>query len=183
MAITDRVAELVTPLLVPLDLHLYDVELNGGTLRITVDADGGLNLDQLAQATKAISRAFDEDDADPMPGKYTLEVSSPGLERRLRTPEHFAAAVGEQVTIKLGPHVEGLRRITGKLDSIADGAVVISDENDQDHVCALVDVTKASTVFEWGPGPKPGHPKELTSKPKPGAHTAAPESERIAPAR
>ncbi len=183
MAIADRVSDLVAPLLGPLELELYDVELNGGTLRITVDAVGGVNLDRLAQATKAISRAFDEDDADPMPGKYTLEVSSPGLERRLRTPEHFASAVGEQVSIKLGPHVEGQRRLVGELISAHEDHIVVADDQGQPRPQALVDITKATTVFDWGPGPKPGQAHADTTNRNQGSNAGPAKSERTAPAR
>lgn len=162
MAITDRVTTMVLPLLEPLGLHLYDVEVNGATLRITVDAEGGVNLDQLASATRAVSRLFDED--DPMPGGYTLEVSSPGLERKLRLPHHFRGAVGEQVNVKLGPHVEGDRRVRGSLDAVSDDAITVADDDGNERRIEIADITKAVTVFEWGPSPRPGSPGAGSSK-------------------
>ena len=158
MAIPDRVAATVAPLVAPLGLALYDVEIAGGVLRITVESESGegVTLDTVAEATKKISRTFDED--DPMPGGYTLEVSSPGLERKLRKPAHFEGAVGEEITVKLGPHVEGPRRLQGELLSAAEATIVI-ETNDGAHEVALADITKAKTVFEWGPTPKPGSPE------------------------
>ncbi len=155
MATTDRVAELVLPVLESLQLSLYDVELAGGTLRVTVQG-AGVDLDDLAVATREISRVLDEH--EPMPGSYTLEVSSPGLERRLRIPEHFAGAVGELVNVKLGPQVEGPRRIRGTLEAADGERVTVVDEAGHRHVIAVADITKAATVFEWGPPPKPGRP-------------------------
>ncbi len=155
MATTERVSELIAPVLESLRLSLYDVELHGGTLRITVEG-AGVDLDQLAVATRAISQVLDEH--DPVPGSYTLEVSSPGLERRLRTPAHFAGAVGEPVNVKLGPQVEGPRRIRGTLEESDEGRIIVVDEGGERHHIALADITKAVTVFDWGPSPKPGQP-------------------------
>ena len=66
-----------------------------------------------ATATKDVSAALDE--IDPIPGRYTLSVSSPGLERRLRTPAHFARAVGEKVTVRVNAGTADVRRLTGTL--------------------------------------------------------------------
>ena len=63
---------------------------------------------------------------DPIPGQYTLEVSSPGLERPLRTPAHFLRAVGQQVAVRTHPGVEGERRVTGLLTSADDSGIVIT---------------------------------------------------------
>lgn len=156
MSTVDRVSALIESLLAPLTLSLYDVELNGGTLRVTVDAPGGVNLDNLAEATRVISRTLD--DEDPIPGTYTLEVSSPGVERKLRTPEHFSGAVGEAISVKLAPHVDGERRIRGSLVSATATAIVVATD-DGDVDIDLADVTKATTVFDWEPAPKPGSPE------------------------
>lgn len=186
MSVVDRVTELVLPVLEPLGLHLYDVELNGATLRVTVDADGGVNLDKLAEATRAIGHEFDE--VDPMPGKYTLEVSSPGLERRLRHAEHFAGAIGEKVNVKLGPQVEGDRRVQGELTEATDQHITVVDENGTSHELALADITKAVTVFDWGPAPKPGQPgskknSETSTAPAQQPASEPTEAERRAEAR
>ena len=75
------------------------------------------------QLTRQLSRQLDDD--DPVAGHYTLEISTPGLERRLRTPEHFARSVGDTVQVKTRPEVEGERRLTGVLAAAdADGIVV-----------------------------------------------------------
>jgi ribosome maturation factor RimP len=92
--------DLETPLrslLSPLGLDLYDLELAAGTLNVTVIKDGGVDLEALTKANRVISEWLDIN--DPIPGRFTLDVSSPGLERRLRTPEHFRSTVGEVVTL------------------------------------------------------------------------------------
>ncbi len=91
------VATAIEPALAGLGLDLYDVELVGGgrarTLRVFVHRDGGVDLETIAQATQAVSALLDTPAvAAALPGPYTLEVSSPGLERPLRTPAHFRSA-------------------------------------------------------------------------------------------
>lgn len=154
MRAAEEVRELVTPLLGDLGLELYDVLHEGGTLRVLVDHPDGVDMEQLTVATRLVSRALDED--DPVSGSYTLEVSSPGLERRLRTPEHFAGAVGEKVTVKLVPQAEGPRRIRGELTSSDEHGFEVASPEGTRHRCTFDDVDTARTVFEWGPAPKPG---------------------------
>ena len=113
MAVVDRVRELVAPVVADVGADLYDVEFNGGILRILVDRDGGIDIDSIKTISKSSSRVLD--DADPIPGRYTLEVSSPGLERPLRTRAHYEGAVGELVKVKTFAEVDGGRRFTGTL--------------------------------------------------------------------
>jgi ribosome maturation factor RimP len=152
----DRVREIVVPLLEARGLDLYDVEQHGPVLRITVDRAGGIDLDAVGQATKAISLALDEH--DPLPGKYTLEVSSPGLERALRTPEHFALAVGDEVNVKTTAAFAGDRRLVGTLVAADDDGVRIRTGGPDGDELAIAygEIEKARTVFDWGPSPKPG---------------------------
>lgn len=161
MTVADRVRELVLPLLEARRLDLYDIEMAGPVLRVVVDRAGGLDLDTLSDATRAVSRALDE--ADPIPGHYTLEVSSPGLERRLRTPRHFAGAVGEEVKVKLTATAAegGERRLGGVLVASDATGVVVRTGHDEagtpvERRVAYDDIERARTVFDWGPAPKPG---------------------------
>ena len=156
MATTDAVRALVVPLLDSRGVDLYDVELTGGTLRVLVDRDGGVDLDALGELSTTISGALDA--SDPLPGGYTLEVSSPGLERPLRTPQHFAAVIGKRVTVKTRPGVEGDRRLEGELLAADESGFVVAAETGRRSV-AYADVERARTVFEWGGAPKPGGPK------------------------
>ena len=156
MATTDTVRALVVPLLDSRGVDLYDLELTGGTLRLLVDREGGVDLDALGEISTTISGALDA--SDPIPGGYTLEVSSPGLERPLRTPQHFAAVVGTRVSVKTRPGVEGDRRLEGELLAADDrGFVVAAEAGDRSLAYAVVE--RARTVFEWGGAPKPGGAK------------------------
>jgi ribosome maturation factor RimP len=154
--VADRVAVLVAPTIEALGLSVYDVEYAGGAVRVLVDRDGGVDLDAITAATRAVSRALDE--ADPIEGHYTLEVSSPGLERPLRTPEHFGAAQrrGETVNVKTRPGVEGERRIQGVLAAVDDAGITLRTPDGAERALRYDEIEKARTTFEWGPAPRPG---------------------------
>lgn len=144
-----RIRELVAPVVADQGADLYDVEFTGGTLRITIDRPaGGVDIDVIGRVTRAISHLLDE--VDPIAGQYTLEVSSPGLERPLRRPEHFQRALGTTVAVKTRPGVEGDRRVSGTLVAADDEGFAVDDRR-----FAYGDVERARTVFEWGPTPKP----------------------------
>ena len=152
MAIVDRVRELVAPLAEAASVDLYDVEHNGGTVRVLVDADGGVDLDAIARLSRSVSRALDDHD-DLVPGRYTLEVSSPGLERPLRTPEHFRRAAGSEVRVKTRPGFDGPRRLSGTLEAVADDGVAVRDADGELCRVAYEQLASARTVFHWGPSP------------------------------
>ncbi|MCX7619265.1 MAG: ribosome maturation factor RimP [Acidimicrobiales bacterium] len=152
--VCERVQALVEPIVAELGLELFDVEHAGGVLKISVDRPGGVDLDALAVATRRISRALDQ--ADPIPGRYTLEVSSPGLERNLRLPAHFAWARGKQVAVKTVAGFAGERRMRGVIgDSDQDGFELIIEGADVLRL-SYDDVERVRTVFEWGAQQTPG---------------------------
>jgi ribosome maturation factor RimP len=154
------------PVLAAADLELVDVELRSGVLLVTVDRDGGVDLEALTEANRAVSTRLDE--LDPIPGRYTLEVSSPGVERNLRTPVHFAKAVGETVTVKTRPQVPGERRLRGVLVAADDHGLRLAVEGGAEDGVSLSysDIDKARTVFVWGParGPSGGTTPAPASK-------------------
>ena len=154
----ERVRQLVAPIASDLRLDLYDVERRGGTIRVTLDtvagSEEGITLDELSLASRLISREMDH--ADPIAGRYTLEVTSPGLERSLRSPAHFRREVGKQVTVRLRDVVNDERRIDGVLVGADDDAATIRLASGEQRVIPYDSVDKARTVFEWGPAPKPG---------------------------
>ncbi len=142
------VRELVEPALTAKGIDVFDVEFTAGRLLVTVDRPGGIDLDALTEANHIVSGLLDEH--DPIPDDhYLLEVSSPGLERTLRTPDHFAAALGETVSIKVTPGVGGERRHQGLLEVADAEGVTVGGRR-----FAYGDIEKARTVFMWGPTPK-----------------------------
>ena len=160
--VTTRVSELVEPLLEARGAELYDVVLGGATLQVLVG--GRVDLETLADITRDISAALDED--DPMPDRYTLEVSSPGLERTLRTPAHYAGAIDERVKVKTRPGIEGARRIDGVLTAADDEGFVVDTGTEQRRL-SYGEVERARTVFEWGPPPKPVSPSKKARPERP----------------
>ena len=161
MGTSERIAALVEPILHDRGHELYDVELTGATVRVLVDRDGGVALDDLESLSREISGALDE--ADPLPDRFYLEVSSPGLERPLRRPGHYRGAVGTKVRIKTTPATEGDRRVDGVLTDVDDdGFTVLTDTGARR--LAYGDVERARTVFEWAKTEKPS-----ARAPKPGS--------------
>jgi len=157
----ERVRAVVEPVVAAADLELYDVELAGPILRVLVDKAGGVDLAVLGEVTRRVSEALDAE--DPLPGRYTLEVSSPGLERKLRTPEHFAAALGKQVRVRTVAGTEGERRVEGELTAADEGGVVLATPDGERRI-AYDEVERARTVFEWGPTPPPGGGRQRRQK-------------------
>ena len=158
--VVHRVTAMVAPLLADLKLDLYDIEFRGGVLRITIDtppgSPGGVDLEQIAFVTRMVSRDLDHD--DPVPGRYTLEVSSPGLERTLRTPAHFRREVGKTVALRLRDTAGSERRITGVIVGADDAAVTLrlEDADLTERVVPYDQIDRARTVFVWEAAPKPG---------------------------
>jgi len=172
--VLQRVRDLVEPIASDLALDVYDVEQRGGTLRVTIDtppgSEAGIDMDQLALATRLISREMDHQ--DPIPGRYTLEVTSPGVERTLRTPAHFQREIGKTINVRLADAGAEQRRFEGVLIAADDTTATlrVGDEEADDtteRVVELASIDRARTVFVWGPKPKPGGknaPKKKKSK-------------------
>jgi ribosome maturation factor RimP len=161
--------ELETPLrslLSSLGLDLYDLELAKGTLSVTVNKTGGVDLEALTKANRAISEWLDLN--DPIPGRFTLDVSSPGLERRLRTAEHFRSALGEVVTLREQREGLATRRLEGPLLTVGDTTVILADKSAGEVEVSIAAVERARTVFQWGgeakPSPSRGKSSTTTSK-------------------
>ena len=169
-----KVERLIAPIVSDLQLDLYDLEFRGGTLRVTIDrpagVEGGLDLDVIALASRLIGRELDHD--DPMGGHYTLEVTSPGLERTLRVPAHFQRSIGKTVALRLRDIVtpdgeRSERRLQGVLVAADDQSATIqlNDAALTERTVPYAKIDRARTVFAWGPAPKPGKaPKESKVK-------------------
>lgn len=153
MELASRVRSIVEAALAPSDLELWDVETHPGLVRVVVDRPGGVDLDALTLANRLVSEGLDRD--DPMPaGRYRLEVSSPGVERALRTPNHFQQAVGAAVSVKTRPGIPGPRRLEGRLLTADEEGIVVAPGEDGDDGSVGVpygDIERARTVLNWGP--------------------------------
>ena len=162
MSTAAEISAVVEPVVTAHGLELFDVVHAGTVVRVLVDREGGVDLDTLSEVTAAVSSALDE--VDPVNGRYTLEVSSPGLERPLRRPDHFARSVGERVTVKVRSGVDGDRRLDGVLAAADDDGIALQLDDGEERRIRYEEIDKARTVFEWGPGPKPGGGGKRTKK-------------------
>lgn len=131
-AVEEKVLEVVEPLVQSSGLELWGIRYRGGkdhaVLQIFVEGENGVSVDQCGELSNLISPALDV--ADPIAPHYTLEISSPGLDRILFTLEQAAKYVGEQVRADLRMPVEGRRRVTGTLQSCGeDGLMTVVEED------------------------------------------------------
>lgn len=119
---------------------------SGQMLRIFIDKDGGVTVDDCERASRQVSALLDVE--DPFAGQYNLEVSSPGLDRPLFTKEHFERFTGSRVKIKLRAPQEGRRNFVGVIKAINgdDIEVVVDDET---YRLAIANIDKANLVPEF----------------------------------
>ncbi|MEA2024051.1 MAG: ribosome maturation factor RimP [Actinomycetota bacterium] len=153
--VAEQIWGLVGPYVAAEGIELDDVEVLGGgkLLRVVVEADGPIEVDRIADLSRGIARLIESD--DPFPGAYTLEVTSPGLERKLRRPAQFRKAVGSDVHIKTFHKIEDEKHHRGRLIAVDDDAIVVSIDGDERRI-DMTDVASARTVFVWEKGAKPG---------------------------
>jgi len=140
--VNERVRSVVDGPLSDHGFELVDVERQGPVLRVTIDRDGGVDLDAITEATRLVNDLLDRNDL--IGDTSGLEVSSPGIERPLRTPAHFRRFVGTEVAVKAKPGVEGERRLAGILEAADDDGVVVAGRR-----LAYADIERARTVFVW----------------------------------
>jgi len=126
-------------------------EGGGKILRVTVDREQGLDLDTISEISRKISRRLDAEGFDP--GPYSLEVSSPGVERPLRRPEDFAKRIGQKVKVKTTEEVDGSRVHVGALTGADEQGVTVATEAGERRL-EHEGIASARTVFEWGPRQK-----------------------------
>ena len=138
--VTDAVAQMALPIVEANGCTLWDVEYvkEAGEwfLRVYIDKAGGVSIDDCEAVSRPLSDALDE--ADPIPGSYTFEVSSAGADRALRKPEHFAQCMGEQVDVRLYRPVDGRKEHTGVLSGYEDGDVIVDGRRFPKGEVALV---------------------------------------------
>jgi ribosome maturation factor RimP len=166
-AVTQRVWELAEPLAHGAGLELVDVQYRpeGGrlVLRLLLDrapeggpdaagsGAGGVTLDELARVSHELGDVLDAHDA--VPGRYQLECSSPGLNRPLVRPQHFARAVGQHVAVRAHEPVGERRQFHGVLESATPEAVTVADPDAGVVTVAFANIERAHVEFQF---PRPG---------------------------
>ena len=124
----ERLTALIEPLLTRLGYELVELEYGSGRghgqLRVFIDSAAGVGVDDCERVSREIAALLDVE--DPIPGAYTLEVSSPGFDRVLRTPAHFGRFVGSRVFVELKEPRDGRRRYTGQLLAADDGGITLA---------------------------------------------------------
>jgi ribosome maturation factor RimP len=146
---SDALERALAPVVGAFGLEVVDTEIAGGTLRVVVEGGEPIDLDRLAQVSAAVSVMLDERSELAPNHRYELEVSSPGLERRLRRPAHFAHAIGQRLAVRTVPDSSGDRRAEGVLLSADDEGFVLALDDGSTRRIIYAEVDRAHTIFDW----------------------------------
>lgn len=142
-----RLQDMLAPTVTALGYELWGLELvsqgRHSVLRLYIDAPEGVNVDDCARVSRQVSAVLDVE--DPLADQYTLEVSSPGMDRPLYTLEQFQRYVGEQVNVRLRVSFEGRRRFNGRLVGVEGDDVVVQVE-DHEYLLPIDMIDKANLV-------------------------------------
>jgi ribosome maturation factor RimP len=126
----DQLIGLLQPVVADLGYELWELEYvtrpGGGLLRLYIDHADGISVEDCEKVSRAVSQKMDE--SDPIAQAYTLEVSSPGLDRVLRTRQHFARFTGEPVQVEMTAKLNGRKRFAGRLTSVTEGAITLDTD-------------------------------------------------------
>jgi ribosome maturation factor RimP len=158
----ESIRHLVEPLVTAAGFELWDVDCIPGAIRVFVERPGGVDLESLGPITHAISDALDARDELAPGARYQLEVSSPGVERTLRTPAQYQRFIGTLVAVKTAQALDGARRFQGTLLAADESGIRLGSDQASgqaggaEHDFSYGQILKARTVLAWGPSPKPG---------------------------
>jgi len=131
MQTTDKLRAMLEPSIEALGYELLHIEFagaGGGILRLYIDAPGGIEIDDCEAVSRQVSAIMDVE--DPLRDAYTLEVSSPGLDRPLVKPEHFRRSRDQKVRVVMHTHVLGRRRFTGRVVEVDDEQIVLEADGE-----------------------------------------------------
>lgn len=167
--------ELVLPLVSAAGLELWDVEITPQMVRVLVDRPGGIDLDAVADVARTVSAALDSHEDLTPSSNYQLEVSSPGVERTLRTPSHFQRYVGTVVAVKTATPVAGSRRLQAVLSAVDDDSITLALDDGPTHL-RFDQIQKARAVLVWGPAAKNSGSKNSGAKNSGSKNSAAKKS-------
>jgi ribosome maturation factor RimP len=152
---TSRIWEIVEPVVLEAGCELVDVEHRregrGAVLRLLIDKAGGVSLDELTRVSREVSDLLDAE-PEAVPGAYTLEVSSPGINRPLTRPAHFAAYVGKRVHVRTRTPVEGRHSFRGVLSAADDRGVSVTGDDGETHPLAYDVIARAQYQHDFTPG-------------------------------
>lgn len=144
----DKLHELLAPVVEALEFELWGLEyLSQGrhsTLRLYIESEHGIQVDDCARVSEQVGAVLDVE--EPISGEYTLEVSSPGMDRRLFRVEQCAAYIGEEVEVKLRRAFDGRRKFRGTLRGVEDGDIVVLVD-DHEYLLPFGDVDRAQLVL------------------------------------
>jgi len=149
--LVNRIEEVARPILDSMGLELVEAVYSGhggrGRVRLFIDKAGGVTLDECEQASRSVSVALDVE--DPIPVPYVLEVSSPGLDRPLKRREDFERCRGRLIKVRTLQAIEDRWDITGRLQGLRDGQVVLLLEEGREVVLPLDLIATARIELEW----------------------------------
>ena len=149
--IAERVRDLLFPVVLEAECYLWDVEyVKEGAemiLRVVIDSNEGITLDDCERVTRAIDPVLDE--ADPIESSYRLEVTSPGVERPLTRPDHFEACIGDEIEVRLYAPVNGSKTLRGTLTAAAEKEFAVTLPDESVLTVQKSAAAKVSTVFNW----------------------------------
>ncbi|MDZ7662676.1 ribosome maturation factor RimP [Thiohalophilus sp.] len=148
---TDRLTTLIASAVQALDYELVGVEHQAqgkhSVVRVFIDSEEGVTLADCERVSHQISGVLDVE--DPIRGQYNLEVSSPGLDRPLFTPEHYTRFLGEKVKLRLRQAVEGRRKLAGRIDKVEGEIIHITDDAGQTYELTVDEIEKANLVPDY----------------------------------
>lgn len=148
--VATTVTELIAPTVEELGYYLWDVEFVREAaewfLRITIDSAEGINIEDCEKVHRAIDPMLDE--ADPIEVSYRLEVSSPGLEREIRTDVHFEACIGEKIVVKLFTKLDGKKEYVGILKAYENKEIILDTDEGEKKIERKA-ASKIRTVFDF----------------------------------
>ncbi len=156
-----RIRDLAEPVARREGCEIYDIEWvsghhgKGRVLRVYIDKDTGVSIEDCSNVSKGLNLILDVDDAIPGSG-YSLEVSSPGLERPLREARHFSKAIGSVIQVKLKEPKESLKAFRGRLLAIENAELLFDLENKTQLKVQIDEIAKARLVFVDTKQPKGG---------------------------
>jgi ribosome maturation factor RimP len=151
-ATVERVWRLAARLAAQEGMEIVDIEFRreggraGRVLRLYLDKEGGPNMDDISRVSRALSDVLDTENA--IDTAYTLEVSSPGINRPLRRPEHFARFVGKRIRVRTRDMIDGQRSFLGILNHVTEDKIILMQDGKEFNIPFSV-IEKSNYEHDW----------------------------------